>query len=56
MTHVSHGLVKLYLERERLTAAGVWSQVKFDIVTSDAGYIVFDDTVLDQDLRKTHQN
>lgn len=48
MTHVSHDLVKLYLERERLTATGVWSQVKFDIVTNDAGYVVFDDTVLDK--------
>ena len=42
--------MKLYLERERLTASNVWKQVKAEIVESDDGYIVFDDTVLD----KTH--
>jgi hypothetical protein len=48
VSHVSHDLVKLYLERERLTASVVWGQVKSDIVTSDDGYVVFDDTVLDK--------
>lgn len=45
---VSHDLVRLYLKDSRLTAKGVWRQVKDDIVVSDAGYIVFDDTVLDK--------
>jgi len=45
---VSHDLVRLYLKDNRLTAKGVWRQVKDDIVLSDAGYVVFDDTVLDK--------
>lgn len=36
------------MERERLTASGVWNQVKSDIVASNDGYVVFDDTVLDK--------
>jgi hypothetical protein len=36
--------VKLYLERERLTASDIWLQVKADIVVSDEGFVVFDDT------------
>ena len=48
VSHISHDLVKLYLERERLTASGVWLQVKSDIAPSENGYVVFDDTVLDK--------
>ncbi|OGV27805.1 MAG: transposase [Legionellales bacterium RIFCSPHIGHO2_12_FULL_37_14] len=48
VTGVSHDLVKLYLETERLSGKGVWSQVKTDIVPSKNGYVVFDDTVLDK--------
>ena len=36
------------MERDRLTASGVWRQVQSDIVASDNGYVVFDDTVLDK--------
>jgi hypothetical protein len=50
VTHVSHDLVKLYLERDKLTAGNVWAQVKAAMITSNDGYVVFDDTVLD----KTH--
>jgi hypothetical protein len=46
VSHVSHDLVKLYLERERLTASDVWLQVKSDIVVSEEGFVVFDDTRL----------
>lgn len=46
--HVSHDLVKLYLERDRVTASSVWSHIKSDIVYSEHGYLVFDDTVLDK--------
>ena len=45
---MSHDLVKLYLETERLSAKGVWLHVKADIVPSEDGYVVFDDTVLDK--------
>jgi hypothetical protein len=49
---VSHDLVKLFLENERLTARQVWQQVKDEIVPSPEGYIVFDDTVLDKAIRR----
>ena len=48
VSDVSHDLVKLYLERERLTASDVWLQVKDELVASEEGFIVFDDTVLDK--------
>lgn len=48
VSNISHDLIKLYLEREKLTAGGVWRQVKNDIVHHKEGYIVFDDTVLDK--------
>ncbi|MDF1756944.1 MAG: transposase [Legionellaceae bacterium] len=48
VSDISHDLVNLYLKRERLTASDVWLEVKSDIVFSDNGYVVFDDTVLDK--------
>lgn len=48
VSEVSHDLVKLYLERDKLTASQLWRQVKLDIVPSAKGYILFDDTVLDK--------
>jgi len=48
VANVSHDLIKLYLEKEKLTAKGVWEQVKTDIIPHEEGYIVFDDTVLDK--------
>lgn len=52
MRNVSHDLVKLYLERERLTASDIWKEVKTDLNVSLDGYIVFDDTVLDKSYSK----
>ena len=49
---VSHDLVKLYLERERLTARDIWNQTKVDVVASPGGYVVFDDTVLDKNYSR----
>lgn len=48
VSDISHDLVRLYLKRERLTASDVWRHVKSDIVMSDSGFIVFDDTILDK--------
>jgi len=45
---VSHDLVKLYLQRDKLTASQVWKEVKQEIEMSEDGYLVFDDTVLDK--------
>ncbi len=43
----SHDAVKRYLEEEKLTARMVWEQVQGQVVSSEQGYLAFDDTVLD---------
>jgi hypothetical protein len=43
----SHDAIKRYLEEEKLTARMVWEQVKGQVVSSEQGYLAFDDTVLD---------
>lgn len=45
---MSHDLVNLYLQRDRLSASTLWRSIKADIVPSENGYIIFDDTVLDK--------
>jgi hypothetical protein len=39
VTGVSHDLVRLFLQRERLTASDVWRQVKEDIIRSPEGFV-----------------
>jgi len=43
----SHDAVKRYLEEEKLTARMVWENVRAQVVSSEGGYLAFDDTVLD---------
>lgn len=43
----SHDAVKRYLEQDKLTARMVWEQVRHQVVSSEQGYLAFDDTVLD---------
>jgi hypothetical protein len=43
----SHDAVKRYLEQDKLTARMVWESVRGQVVGSEQGYLVFDDTVLD---------
>jgi hypothetical protein len=43
----SHDAVKRYLESDKLTARLVWENVRGQVVMSEQGYLVFDDTVLD---------
>jgi len=43
----SHDAVKRYLEAEKLTARMVWESVRGQVVSSEEGYLAFDDTVLD---------
>lgn len=52
VSNVSHDLVKLFLEQERLSGSDVWKHVKDKIVESDNGFIIFDDTVLDKSYSK----
>ena len=44
----SHDAVKRYLEEDAVDAQTVWEAVRGDVVTSEEGYVVFDDTVLDK--------
>jgi len=43
----SHDAVKRYLEEDKLTARLVWENVRGQVVSSEGGYLAFDDTVLD---------
>ena len=45
----SHDAVKRYLEQDKLTARLVWENVRGQVVSSEQGYLAFDDTVLDHD-------
>ena len=51
-TGISHDGVKRYLEEDKLTARLVWENVRGQVVTSEQGYLAFDDTVLDHDTAK----
>ncbi len=48
----SHDAVKRYLEEDKLTARMVWENVGGQVVTSEQGYLAFDDTVLDHDTAR----
>lgn len=48
--HMSHDGLNRYLKGERLTGRLVWEHVQGDIVLSEHGHIVFDDTVADKDF------
>jgi hypothetical protein len=45
---LSHDRLNRYLRGERLRPHLVWDNVKDDIVLSEQGYLIFDDTVLDK--------
>ncbi len=42
----SHDTLKRFLENERITPNLVFDNVKDQLITTEKGYIVFDDTVL----------
>ncbi len=44
----SHDRINRYLLEEKLTPAMLWENAKSQIVMSEQGYIIFDDTVLDK--------
>lgn len=46
---LSHDRVNRYLGNDKLTPKLVWEHVQSDIVHSDNGYLLFDDTVVDKD-------
>jgi len=44
----SHDAITRYLRDEKLTAQLVWEEVKKQLVPSERGYLLFDDTVIDK--------
>jgi len=48
--NLSHDQVNRCLRRSNLTPELLWEKVKYDIVHSENGYILFDDTVADKNF------
>ena len=44
----SHDTINLLLKNEKITSRMLWKQVKLIIQTDEGGYLLFDDTVIDQ--------
>src|SRR5512144_1859064 len=44
----SHDAINRYLRGERITPRLVWENVRGEVVPTEQGYVVFDDTVLDK--------
>ncbi len=47
---ISHDQINRYLSKDKLTPRLVWELVKTDVVPSDNGYLLFDDTVIDKNF------
>ena len=47
----SHDAVNRFLRDDKLRPSVVWDNVKGQIVTTSAGYLIFDDTVVDSSTR-----
>src|SRR5215218_3826171 len=45
---LSHDAVNRYLRGERITPRLVWDNVRAQLVVTERGYVIFDDTVLDK--------
>src|SRR6266700_3551484 len=50
---MSHDAINRYLRGDRLTGSILWQNVREQVVWSEDGYIVFDDTIADKDF--SHQ-
>lgn len=48
--NMSHDAMNRYLKEERLSGRLIWENVRGDIVQSENGYLVFDDSVADKDF------
>ena len=44
----SHDMINRYLAGERIPPRLVWEHVKSDLVPTEQGYVIFDDTILDK--------
>src|SRR5215216_714871 len=45
---LSHDAVNRYLRGERITPRLIWDNVRAQLVVTERGYVIFDDTVLDK--------
>jgi len=48
VAEVSHDAINRYLAKEKLTPALLWEHLSDDVIPSERGYFIFDDTVLDK--------
>ncbi|MEO1006917.1 MAG: transposase, partial [Cyanobacteria bacterium J06638_38] len=46
----SHDRVNRFLKGEKVTPRLIWENVKSQLVTTESGYLIFDDTVLDKNF------
>ena len=48
----SHDKINRFLKGEKITPRLIWDNVKSQLVTTESGYLIFDDTVLDKTTKK----
>ena len=48
--HFSHDAINRYLRGEKLTSRLIWENVRSQIVLSEHGFVVFDDSILDKNF------
>lgn len=48
VAQVSHDAINRYLAKDKLTPALLWEHISNDVIQSQQGYLIFDDTVLDK--------
>ena len=46
----SHDRINRFLKGEKITPRRIWDNVKSQLVTTESGYLIFDDTVLDKNF------
>ncbi len=46
----SHDAINRYLRTEKITPRIIWDNVRTQVIRSERGYVVFDDTVLDKNF------
>ncbi len=46
----SHDKINRFLKEEKITPRLIWDNVKSQLVTTESGYLIFDDTVLDKNF------
>ena len=44
----SHDVINRFLQRDKYSSSMLWEHVKGDVVFSEDGYVIFDDTVLEK--------